>query len=554
MSENLGQQFEALPSNLANHLLITVLPLLFGLLVSFPLAILAVRYRSLRYPILTVVSVIQTIPSLALLALMVPILVGVGFLAERWIGIEVSALGFYPTVVALTLYSMLPMLRNSVTGILGVDSSLKEAARGVGMTAGQSLVRVEIPLAMPVIIAGIRTATIWTVGIATLATPVGQRCLGNYIFRGLQTRNWTAVLFGCVAAALLAILLDMLIGGLQRAAEERRRRLAVMSFSGLAIVLIAGLIGPTIVERYRGQQPDGRKTVADASPNSTGVGIDPIREVVIGSKTFTEQYILAELFAQQLSKAGLQVRNRESLGSTVIFDGLVSGEIDCYVDYTGTIWANHMGRSGSAPPWKVTAEVSGWLAREHQVRALGTLGFENAYVLAMRPGDAERLGIRTIGDLAEHAAEFRFGSDYEFFGRPEWASLRDAYGLRFQDRISYDSTFMYEALVSGDVDVISAFSTDGRIAAYDLRVLDDPRQAIPPYDAIVLLSPRASADVQVVSALRPLVGRVTAETMRRANLRVDRETDKQTPAAAAEWLRRKALDNIGSRKGGSQTP
>lgn len=534
----LSDQFAVLPGRLANHLLITVLPLALGLAISIPLAILAVRNRRLRYPALTVVSIIQTIPSLALLALMVPVLVGLGSLTMRLAGFNIPALGFYPTVMALTLYSMLPILRNTVTGILDVDPAFTEAARGVGMTPLQSLWKVELPLALPVIIAGVRTATVWTVGIATLATPVGQPCLGNYIFAGLQTRNWIAVLFGCIAAAALAIVLDLLIGGLQRAVDERRPRLGLYSAAALAGIFFVGLIAPTAVAWLRPAPQQTTVVQGEDGPANEEIGV-----VVVGSKTFTEQYILADLIVDLLNDAGFRTRKLESLGSTVVFDGLTSGEIDCYVDYSGTIWANHMQRSGSGAPWRVLAEVEGWLAREHNVRSLGSLGFENAYALAMTRARAEELGIRSITDLARHAPDLRIGGDYEFFDRPEWRELREAYGLSFEDRVSYDSTFMYDAVVNGDVDVISAFSSDGCIEQYDLVLLADPRNAIPPYDALLLLSTDAGNNDRIAAALLPLIGAIDVEEMRTANYMVDRDEDKRTISEAAIWLRERLDDS-----------
>lgn len=535
MSENLAEQFAVLPENLSNHLKITVIGLMLGMLISFPLAILIVRVRCLRYPAMTAVSMIQTIPSLALLALMVPLLIGLSALTSRLLGLEFSALGFYPAVIGLTLYSILPILRNTVTGILGVDPAMTEAARGVGMTPRQMLWRVEIPLALPVIIAGLRTATVWVVGIATLATPVGQRCLGNYIFRGLQTFNWTAVIFGCIVAAILAIGLDLLIGGIETAARERRRRLGILSLAALAAIFISGLVAPTGVAWVRAgsaapwaSDTSGKERIADR--------IAP-RTVWIGSKTFTEQYILASLISHVLVDAGFDVRERESLGSTVIFDALASGEIDLYIDYSGTIWANSMRRDDVPAAWQVLAEMTAWLATSHGIRCLGPLGFENAYALAMRREMAEELAISSIGDLAPHSPSLRIGGDYEFFGRPEWRAMREIYSLRFADQISYDSTFMYSAVASGDVDVISAFSSDGRIAALDLVTLQDPRQSIPPYDAVLLVSQEAADWPDLIDALAPLIGSISIDDMRRANHMVDRPTNRKTVSDAARWLR-----------------
>jgi osmoprotectant transport system permease protein len=259
----------------------------------------------------------------------------------------------------------------------------------------------------------------------------------------------------------------------------------------------------------------------------------PVR---IGSKTFTEQYILSALIEKQLADNGLPATTTGSLGSTVVFDALVNGSIDVYVDYSGTIWANYMNREKTAAPWRVLAQVTGWLADEHKVRCLGSMGFENAYALVMRRGQAEELGIETIADLAEHSGEMKIGGDYEFFGRPEWEQMRDIYGLGFAEQTSFDSTLMYEAVAGGQVDVISAFSSDGRIAAYDLVVLSDPRNVIPPYDAVVLVGSRVADDDRVIDALQPLIGTIDVETMQKANLKVDREEDKQTPKQAARWL------------------
>jgi len=529
MNELLLQQFADLPRNLSNHLKITVIPLALGVGISVPLAILVVRLKSLRYPVLTVVGVFQTIPSLALLALMVPILDALSGVTTRVAGIEIPALGFYPTVIALTIYSMLPILRNTVTGILGVDASLTEAARGVGMTDRQILTKVELPLAAPVILAGIRTATVWVVGTATLATPVGQTSLGNYIFVGLQTRTWIAVVFGCVAAAALAVLLDSLLGAVERATAERRRGLGIAALIGLALLFGGGLIAPQLERSIRAL----RDPESDSRP-----------PVLIGSKTFTEQYILASLIHEVLSEQGFRTRRRENLGSTVGFDALRAGDIDLFVDYSGTIWANYMNREGSGTRQEVNQAVTRWLEEEHGIKPLGTLGFENAYALAMRRDQAEELGIRSIADLVEHAPELAIGGDYEFFGRPEWEALTSLYGLNFADLQTYDSTFMYEAIRTGQVDVISAFTTDGRIDSYDLVLLEDPRHAIPPYDALLLLSPPAAKRADLVRALEPLVGAIDVDLMKAANDMVDREDDKRTPAAAARFLRERIQQSL----------
>ncbi|MBZ0232526.1 MAG: ABC transporter permease, partial [Deltaproteobacteria bacterium] len=189
MSGDVSELVRGLPPLLADHLRITLVALAAGVALSLPLALAVARRPRAAAAVMAVASVVQTIPGLALLALMVPVITQTGGL-----GVGVSAFGFWPAVIALTLYAVLPVARNAITGLRGVDPAVIEAARGLGMTDGQILREVELPLAAPVVAAGVRTATVWTVGAATLATPVGQPCLGNYIFAGLQTRNWTMLL------------------------------------------------------------------------------------------------------------------------------------------------------------------------------------------------------------------------------------------------------------------------------------------------------------------------------------------------------------------------
>ncbi|MBW2419567.1 MAG: ABC transporter permease/substrate-binding protein [Deltaproteobacteria bacterium] len=490
-------QLALLPDYGGSHVLLTLGALCLGIALSLPTALLVVRVRPLATPVLAVASVIQTIPGLALLALMVPLL---------------GRIGVAPALLALVLYSALPILRNTVTGVLSVDANVLEAARGIGMTETQTLLRVQLPLAMPVIVAGVRTAAVWTVGMATLSTPVGATSLGNYIFSGLQTQNMAAVLVGCGAAAGLAIVLDAGIRLAEVALRRRHPLLGGLAALGLVALLLLG-----------------------AAPSLIALRADDGRPVArIGAKTFTEQYILAELMALRLREAGFRVENRDSLGSTVIFDALVSDEIDAYVDYSGTIWANHMKRKDAPGAERVLAELEKWLDEEHGVLLLGALGFENAYALAMRRDHANSLGVRDIDELAAHARKLSMGADYEFFARPEWTALRDAYSLRFREQRSFDSALMYSAVADGHVDVISAFSTDGRIAAFDLVVLDGPREALPPYDAVVLVSPRARKSPELLAALEPLVQKITNEDMRGANKRVD--LDGESTSTVAETL------------------
>jgi osmoprotectant transport system permease protein len=510
MDERWAAAWSLLPGYLSQHVLVSLSALVLGFAVSLPLSVLAARSPAVRWPSLFAASLIQTIPSLALLALFYPLLLALSGLSLRLFGRGFPALGFLPSLLALSLYSMLPLLRNAVAGLRGVDPAAVEAAQGMGMTPSQRLFWVELPLAAPVIMAGARTAAVWTIGAATLATPVGQTSLGNYIFSGLQTENWVFVLFGCLASAGLALAADQLLGLIESGLAHRS---PLRIWAG-AIGLVAG-------------------SALALSPLIGSGGPGGYR---IGAKNFAEQYILAGLIALRLEAAGAHASLKEDLGSATAYRALAGSEIDAYVDYTGTLWTNVLGRRDNPGRAAVLADLREALARRDGVRLLGPLGFENAYVLAMRPDRAKALGITSLADLAERAPSLKLGSDLEFLSRPEWTALRRAYDLQFAKATAYQPTFMYHALQDGEADVISAFSSDGRIAADHLLVLADPKAALPPYDAVILLSPRRAQDPRLVRALGPLIGAIPVQTMREANYSVDRPGDKATPMAAARWL------------------
>jgi osmoprotectant transport system permease protein len=513
MNARLAAAFALLPEYLGWHVLLSFSALALGVAISLPLAVAASRSPRLRWPVLAGASLIQTIPSLALLALFYPLLLAVSTLVKSAFGHGFSALGFLPSLLALTLYSMLPILRNAAAGILGVDAAVKEAADGVGMTSRQRLVQVELPLAAPVIMAGIRTAAVWTIGAATLSTPVGQTSLGNYIFAGLQTENWVFVLFGCAASAVLALAADQLLGLIEAGTRRRSARLVLVGLAGL-LIGVSLAVAPLL-------------------------GLGKAGSYVIGAKNFSEQYILAELMAGRLERAGAQVSRKEDLGSAVAYRALAAGELDAYVDYSGTLWTNALNRKDNPGRAEVLKGLTAELKRRDGVVVLGSLGFENAYAFVMRPDRAKALGVASIADLAKVAPKLTLGSDLEFLSRPEWKAVEGAYDLKFKARKSYQPTFMYRALAGGEADVISAFSSDGRIAADKLVILSDPKGAIPPYDAVVLISPKRAGDKRLLGALGPLIGKIDVTAMQGANYSVDRDREKASPAEAARALEKR---------------
>jgi osmoprotectant transport system permease protein len=502
----LAEAWSRLPDYLGSHVLVSLTALAIGLGISLPIAIASRHRPLLRGGLLAGASVVQTIPGLALLALFYPLLLALSALWERIFGTGFSALGFLPAVSALALYSMLPVLRNTVTGLNGVDTRLSEAARVVGVPPWRLLRDIELPLALPVIMAGIRTSAVWVIGTATLATPIGQTSLGNYIFTGLQTQNWVFVIFGCIAAALLALAVDQCLALVQTGVTRRSSARTTAGVAGLVGLILAAVI--------------------------PGLARQPA-EYLIGAKTFTEQYILAALIEQRLQAAGLTAERRPGLGSNVLFDALAKNEVDIAVDYSGTIWTNRMKRTDTPSRMQVLSELENWLNAANNIRLLGPLGFENAYALAMTRKKAQALGIHSIADLAAHASGLTIAGDYEFFARPEWDALRKAYGLRFKAQRQMQPEFMYKAVVGNDVDVISAYTSDGQIALNDLVVLDDARHAIPPYDAILLLSPRHAHDEKLINGVKALIGSIPVDLMREANARA---SNGASPDAVARWL------------------
>ena len=496
----LGDKFAA-------HIVLSASAIGLGMAVALPLAVWASRSPAVARIALGFASLVQTIPALALLALFFPILLSL----RAVFGEDLPTLGFLPALLALALYALLPILRNAVTAMVNLDPEILEAADGVGMTGAQKLRLVQLPLAAPFIMAGIRTASVWTIGAATLATTIGQPSLGDPIFAGLQTQNWALVLAGCIASAGLALVVDALLGLVERGFASRRRW---MWIAGLAAVALG--VGGALFAQTGGEDED---------------------TIVIASKQFSEQYILAQLIGAQLEAAGYSVEYRDGLGSAVVHSAVASSSIDISVDYTGTIWTNEMKRTDNPGRDAMYEAIVDWEQENTGVRVLGRLGFENAYAFAMREDRARELGVTSLTDLVAHGPQLTVGGDPEFFERPEWIAVRDAYGLRFGETRNFAPTFMYNALRSGEADVISAYTSDGRIAADRLVVLEDPQEALPSYDAMVMLSPRVAGDERLARALEPLIGAISVEAMREANFAVDREGEgKLSPRDAAREL------------------
>ena len=502
------------------HLMLTGCSTLAAMAIGVPLGIFTFRNAWLRGPAMGVVGTLQTIPSLAMLVFLLALL---------------QKIGAVPALIALTLYALLPIVRNTLTGLTGASPEVMEAARGIGMTEYQELRIVRIPLATPVIVAGIRTAAVVGVGIATLSAFIGAGGLGQFINRGLALSNTKLILLGAVPAALLALIVDFSIGAFEwglrpeRKREEKRSFKAIMRPISLLIPVFVIVIG--LIAYVTG--PSGIRSVS-----SSGTQGKPIR---IGTKNFTEQLILGEIMAQLIeAKTDLIVDRRFNLGGTMICHGaLVNGEIDIYPEYTGTALTAILKQKVVSNPEKAFEVVSAAYRERFDLRWLKPLGFNNTYSITIRQEDARQQGWSNISDLSKDAAELTAGFTAEFSERPDgYPGLMKHYGFMFGEVRDLDPSLMYEALSKGEVDVICAFATDGRIAAYNLKRLKDDRNFFPPYHAAPVVREEILEEYPEVGAvLSMLEGLIDNDTMQRLNFEVDGK--KQSPARVArKWCRR----------------
>jgi osmoprotectant transport system permease protein len=488
----LAERRDELLTLTGQHVVLVLLSTAAAVAIGLPLGIAMTRRPRLARLLLAAAGVCQTIPSLALFGFLIPVPL-------------IGGIGARTAIVALVLYALLPILRNTYVGIQQVDRAVVEAATGMGMTAAQRLRLVELPLALPVILAGVRIATVVGVGTATIAAAIGAGGLGTYVFRGIATVDAGLILAGAIPSALLALLADGLL-----AAVERSRR------PGRAAVWLAAACLVAVALSLAAARPRGR------------------RPVQVGSKNFTEQVILGEILAAHLEARGFPVARRLNLGGALLCHQAVrSGEIDLYPEYTGTALTDILKRPVSPDPAAVLREVREAYAGL-ALRVGGPLGFDNSYALAMRRQDAERRGLRRISDLAPLAANLRVGLSGEFLERADgMAGLVEKYGFRFGPRpLEMDLGLLYQALENGQVDLVVGSATDGMIDALDLVVLEDDRRYFPPYEVVVVASEASlAADAGLAEALAALEGTIDAATMRRLNQAVDGE--HRSPAEVA---------------------
>jgi osmoprotectant transport system permease protein len=483
-----------------------------AVLIGVPLGILASRSKPAERSILGLANVLQTIPSLALLGVLLIVFHG--------------RIGKPPALAALVIYSLLPIIKNTVLGLKGVDRGVAEAALGMGMTPWQRLRLVELPLAVPVLLGGVRVAAVTAVGMATIAAEIGAKGLGAYIFRGISLSDPRLILFGSVPAALLALICDVALGELEDQLDPTSSRRSRWR-NALAISTTAGLVALGLYGAW-----------IEAGSGSKG------DTVVIGSKDSAEPVILGHMMADLVeAHTPLKADRRLNLGGSMIcFNALREGGLDAYLEYTGTALTTILKQPPENDPSSVLRKVETMLAKDG-ITTLPPLGFENTFAILMRRNQAESLGIRKISDLVHHERTLRAGFGPEFMNRPDgYPGLVKAYGLNLAiSPREMDRNLLYQAVASESLDVAAGDSTDGRVATLDLVQLEDDRRYFPPYEAVVLVRSGALEKYpRLREALERLSRKIDAPTMRRLNHEVDGL--KRDPAEVArEFLRSAGL-------------
>ncbi len=497
------------------HLFLVIMSTGIAVLIGVPLGILLTRRPALSKPILGFANIMQTVPSLALFGFLIPLNI---YLFQFKI---VGGIGARTAIVALVLYSLLPIIRNTFTGISNVDPAIRDAGRGMGMTDRQLLLQVELPLALGVILAGVRVATVICVGTATIAAAIDAGGLGRYIFRGLRANDNTLILAGAVPAALIAIGADLLLGYFEKTIQlgvmVRGKGKKLLWSSGLVLLAIVGGI-------YLFSGKSGGR-------------------IAVGSKDFTEQVILGEIVAQAIeAKTGAQVTRRFDLGGNLAHEALLGGEIDIYVEYSGTGLLAILKEKPLADPQEVLQRVRSEYAKRFKFEWTEPLGFNNTFAILVRGDDAKKFGLKTVSDAAKISHQWRAGFGQDFMSRADgYPGFSKAYGLHFEATREMDLSLTYRALAENQVDLIAGNSTDGLISRYGLFQLEDDRHYFPPYDAVPVVR---QATLEKYPALRGVLkelgGILTVDEMRKLNYAVDGEK-RLAKDVAREFLERRGL-------------
>jgi osmoprotectant transport system permease protein len=510
--EFLRSNWSDILAHIAQHVWLVFISIAIAVAIGLPLGILITRRKRLRAPVLGIANVMQTIPSLALFGFLIPL---------PFIG----GIGPRTAIVALVFYALLPIIRNTVTGIVGVDPNVREAAMAMGMTDRQVLFQVELPLALSVILTGVRVAVVITIGVAIIAAAVGAGGLGEYIFRGLRVNDDRLLLAGAVPSALMALAADFGFTLIEKRFDpnaSRQRRLTKSLRIAVVATLAFGVLimGYVALKSFRGGRAD----------------------VIVGSKDFTESNLLAEIVAQMLEAQNVTVDRRFDLGGNLAHTALTAGQIDLYPEYTGTAFTAILHHKPITDPKAVYDQVKRGYAEQFRIEVGPPLGYENTFAILVRGEDARKLNLKTVSDAARHSPQWQAGFGHDFISREDgYPGFSHMYGLKFRGISEMALDLTYTALSSRQVDMIAGNSTDGRIASLDLVQLEDDRRYFPPYEAVFMARRDILSRVPALAVvLHKLGGAISTDEMRKLNYEVDgARRDKKV--AVREWLMKKGF-------------
>jgi osmoprotectant transport system permease protein len=492
------------------HLILVIISLAIAISIGLPVGIFITRQPKLAAPILGLANAIQTIPSLAIFGF----LISVPFL---------GGIGKIPAIVALTLYALLPIIRNTYIGINSINPAIKEAGIGMGMTDQQLLLQVEIPLALPVILAGVRVATVISVGIATIAATIGGGGLGVFIFRGISTVNNELILAGAVPAAVIALSADFGLGLLEKhltkqIANKGKFNQQIGIVLGIITLIIAGLIA------FNYEQAPAK--------------------IIIGSKNFTEQVILGELLAQHIENhTKLKVDRRFNLGGTFIaHEAVKAGKIAGYVEYTGTSFTTILKEKPISDPESVYKKVKKYYDQKLKLAVMKPLGFENTFAMIIREEDAKKWQIKSLSEIGKYSPQMKAGFGYEFLEREDgYPGLSKTYNLKFANIKQMELGLMYQALKEKQVDFIAANSTDGLIPVLNLVILEDDKKYFPPYQAIPIFNQEILQKYpKLTDTINQLGGKISTTEIQKMNYQVDNQS-QPVEKVVSEWLKSQKL-------------
>lgn len=484
---------------LFEHLRISLLALIIAIAIAVPLGLILSSKKRLTEWSLQITGIFQTIPSLALLGLFIPFM-GIGTL---------------PAVVALVIYAIFPILQGTLTGLGEIDPSLEEAATAFGMNKWEKLKKFKLALAMPILMSGIRTASIMIIGTATLAALVGAGGLGSFILLGIDRNDSALILIGAVSSAVLAVLFGYGI----RLLQDKKPKTIL-----LALLVTLFTVGASYVPMLN---------------FST-------KQLVIAGKLGAEPEILINMYKLLIEdQTDIKVEIKPNFGKTsFLYEALKSGSIDIYPEYTGTITSTLLKNSPtdlSTNPKEVYAYAKEAILEQDGLMYLAPMAFQNTFALAVTEDYAQKNGIEKISDLAKVQQTAVAGFSLEFNDREDGnIGLKNLYNLQLNVK-TMEPALRYEAIKSGNVQIIEAYSTDSKVVTYKLKILEDDKQLFPPYQAAPLLSKETLEKYpELEQVLGVLAGKISTEEMTRMNYAVDVE-GKSAEQVAREYLEQEGL-------------